>query len=158
MSKEDHAVLPESVRLENALMIWIRDMREEQLQLVRKGGRLSVSALAYEEVIKLRGILGRVMADRKRRIQGRWNRRAARRTAEFELQCALRGQSIVEVETRRERRARERQEFLLSREFQNLNIVDQLRRPHRGIARIWESTCTDDDCWCWGSEQHNPRS
>jgi len=88
MSKEDHAVLPESVRLENALMIWIRDMREEQLQLVRKGGRLSVSALAYEEVINLRGVLGRVMTDRKRRIQGRWDRRAARRAAEQFKPCS----------------------------------------------------------------------
>lgn len=30
-------------------------------------------------------------------------------------------------------------------------------RAHRGIARDWNHTCTDNDCWCWGSEFHNPR-
>lgn len=80
-AREDHATLPEHVRFENALNIWVRDMRDEQLALVKKGGRLSVSALAYEEVLKLRGILGRYMQDRRRRIQGRWLRRKERRDA-----------------------------------------------------------------------------
>lgn len=31
-------------------------------------------------------------------------------------------------------------------------------RSHRGIARDWHSVCTDNDCWCFGSEHHNPRS
>lgn len=79
--REDHATLPEHVRFENALNIWVRDMREEQLELVKKGGRLSVAALGYEEVLKLRGVLGRFMMDRKRRIQGRWDRRRERRDA-----------------------------------------------------------------------------
>lgn len=30
------------------------------------------------------------------------------------------------------------------------------RRQHRGIARDWNGTCTDNDCWCWGSAHHNP--
>lgn len=79
--RQDHAVLPEAARFENALAIWIRDMRDEQLALVKEGGRLSVTALAYEEVLKLRGILIRYMMDRKRRIQGRWDRRRERRDA-----------------------------------------------------------------------------
>jgi hypothetical protein len=29
-------------------------------------------------------------------------------------------------------------------------------RSHRGIARDWHYPCTDNDCWCWGSEHHNP--
>lgn len=78
-AREDHATLPEHIRFENALAIWVRDMRAEQLALVKKGGRLSVAALAYEEVLKLRGILGRFMRDRHYRIQGRWNRRLSRR-------------------------------------------------------------------------------
>lgn len=76
-----HNFLSEDDRLENALRIWIRDMRDEQLELVKKGGRLSVAALGYEEVLKLRGILGRFLTDRKRRIQGRWDRRRERRDA-----------------------------------------------------------------------------
>ena len=31
-------------------------------------------------------------------------------------------------------------------------------RSHRGIARDWNYTCTDNDCWCWSSEHHNPRT
>lgn len=31
------------------------------------------------------------------------------------------------------------------------------RKPHRGRWARWEGTCTDDDCWCWWSEFHNPR-
>lgn len=81
IARENHATLPEHIRLENALNIWVHDMRDEQLALVKKGGRLSVPALAYEEVLKLRGILGRYMMDRKRRIQGRWDRRRERRDA-----------------------------------------------------------------------------
>jgi hypothetical protein len=30
-------------------------------------------------------------------------------------------------------------------------------RSHRGITRDWHSVCTDNDCWCFGSEHHNPR-
>lgn len=30
-------------------------------------------------------------------------------------------------------------------------------RAHRGITRDWNHICTDNDCWCWGSEWHNPR-
>lgn len=78
---EEHGLLSEEYRFENALAIWIRDMRDEQLALVKKGGRLSVAALGYEEVLKLRGILGRFMRDRRRQIQGRWNRRRERRAA-----------------------------------------------------------------------------
>ncbi len=85
MSKEDHVVLPESVRLENALNIWIRDLREQELAKVKAGGRLSVPALAYEEVLKLREILGRFMQDRQRRIQRRWNRRSYRRARDLLL-------------------------------------------------------------------------
>lgn len=79
LARENHATLPEHVRFENALNIWVRDLRDEQLALVKKGGRLSVAALGYEEVLKLRGILGRFMVDRKRRVQGRWDRRRERR-------------------------------------------------------------------------------
>lgn len=78
--RETHRLLPEQMRLENALAIWLRDMRTEQLKLVEKGGRLSVAGLAYEEVLRLRGIIQKGLgADRKRRIQGRWDRRKDRR-------------------------------------------------------------------------------
>jgi hypothetical protein len=76
-----HQVLPEQVRLENALNIWVRDMREQELAKVKQGGRLSVAALAYEEVLKLRGGINHILSDRRRKIKGRWERRRARRTA-----------------------------------------------------------------------------
>lgn len=79
IAREDHATLPEHIRFENALVIWVRNMRDEQLALVKQGGRLSVTALGYEEVLKLRQIIVRIMSDRKHRIQGRWNRRRDRR-------------------------------------------------------------------------------
>lgn len=82
-AREDHATLPEAVRFENALVIWVRDMRDEQLALVKRGGRLSVTALAYEEVLRLRGLLSKFQSgfldERRRKIQGRWNRRRVRR-------------------------------------------------------------------------------
>lgn len=34
---------------------------------------------------------------------------------------------------------------------------EPVRRSHRGITRDWNRVCTDNDCWCWGSEHHNPR-
>lgn len=126
--RQEHALLSEQDRLENALAIWIRDMRDEQLALVKKGGRLSVPALAYEEVLKLREILGRFMVDRKRRIQGRWDRRKERRllAAYFPKECpgdpaqclcdahyTAREQSKYAGLTRRERRAISRKEWLL---------------------------------------------
>lgn len=76
-----HKVLPEAVRLENALNIWVHDMREQELAKVKAGGRLSVPALAYEEVLKLRTGLQHIFSDRRRRILGRWERRKARRAA-----------------------------------------------------------------------------
>jgi hypothetical protein len=77
----DHDLLPEAARLENALRVWLRDMRDEQIALVKNGGRMSVTALAYEHILQLRGIIDRFMLDRKKRIQGRWDRRRIRRVA-----------------------------------------------------------------------------
>lgn len=84
-AREDHATLPEAVRFENALAIWVRGMRDEQLALVRNGGRLSVAALAFEEVIRLRGLLNKFQSgfldERRLKIQARWDRRKVRRDA-----------------------------------------------------------------------------
>jgi hypothetical protein len=65
-------------RLENAIAIYQRDLRDDIMKLPPMQRR--VNALAFEEVLKLREIITRIMWDRKRRIQGRWDRRRERRT------------------------------------------------------------------------------
>jgi hypothetical protein len=86
---KEHELLPEQMRLENALAIWVRDMRTQELAKVKRGGRLSVAALAYEEVLRLRGGVQRVFAERRRKITARWNRRKARRAARAAASLAM---------------------------------------------------------------------